>query len=324
MTSAEATPAAPAGSRWGRARSWAGPALLAALVALGGWLLYRAVGRYDYAELTASMAAVPPARLAAAAGFAAASYLTLAGGERLALAYVKHPLPFRYVLMTSFISLAMGHNIGFAALSSGAIRYRFYSRAGLSMEEIAKIIVFCGLTVIMGLTALAGVALVVHPAFAAKLTGFGPGAVRAAAALLFAAALAYVALAAFLRGRLRVWRWTLELPPARLAAAQIAIGMLNFALVAACLHQIVLGVAEIPYLAVASAYVLANTATIVSHVPGGLGVIENVVLLVLQEPRLIGAVLVFRAVYFLLPLALGGVLFAAAEAWFRAAKRRKP
>ena len=66
-----------------------------------------------------------------------------------------------------------------------------------------------------------------------------------------------------------------------------------------------------------SAFILANTATILTHTPGGLGVIETVVLLVLQRPDLIGAVLLFRFVYFLLPLCLGAVLFAVVELRWR-------
>src|SRR3712207_8967800 len=48
------------------------------------------------------------------------------------------PLSYPKVALASFVSLSLGHNIGFAGLSSGAIRYRFYSRAGLTAEEVAK------------------------------------------------------------------------------------------------------------------------------------------------------------------------------------------
>ena len=66
---------------------------------------------------------------------------------------------------------------------------------------------------------------------------------------------------------------------------------------------------------------LANTATILTHTPGGLGVIETVVLLVLKRPDLIGAVLLFRFVYFLLPLCLGAAVFAIAELRWRLSSR---
>jgi uncharacterized membrane protein YbhN (UPF0104 family) len=111
------------------------------------------------------------------------------------------------------------------------------------------------------------------------------------------------------------------MPTLPIAAGQVAIGTLNYAFVSACLHQALSGAAEVPYLDVAAVYVLATTATIITHVPGGLGVIESVVLYLLPEGQLIGAVLVFRFVYFLVPLALGATLFAITELRLRAANR---
>ena len=105
----------------------------------------------------------------------------------------------------------------------------------------------------------------------------------------------------------------------RIAAAQIVVGTVNFACVAACLHQVLLGVEDIPYLSVATVYVAANLASLVSHVPGGLGVIEAVVVHLLPGVPLIGAVLVFRFVYFLVPLMIGSLLFLTSEVLLRRA-----
>ena len=114
-----------------------------------------------------------------------------------------------------------------------------------------------------------------------------------------------------------------EMPPMRLAMAQLVIGPLNFACVAGCLHETLAAVLSTPYLGVASVYVIANFAGLVSHVPGGLGVIESVVTFLLPAANIIGAVLAFRFLYFLVPLALGGILFAVAEIVFRWQAERK-
>ena len=122
---------------WPRKKIWS--ALVAFLaVSLAAFLLYRTLSRYSFEELVASVTAVPMQRLLAAGGFAAASYLCLTGFDFLALRYVGRPLPYRQAALASFTSLSLGHNIGFAALSSGAIRYRFYSRWGLRTGEIAR------------------------------------------------------------------------------------------------------------------------------------------------------------------------------------------
>jgi uncharacterized membrane protein YbhN (UPF0104 family) len=127
----------------------------------------------------------------------------------------------------------------------------------------------------------------------------------------------YLILAAFVRKTLRIRRWSLEMPPLQLAAGQVLIGSINFAFVAACLHQALAAVAEVAYLGVASVYVIANATALVSHVPGGLGVIESVVMYLLPEKDLIGPLLVFRFVYFLVPLGLGSILFAVTELFYR-------
>ena len=300
-------------SRHGFLPPWVTTVFVAAALALAGFLLYRTLGRYDLDELVASVRSIGTRHLLLAIGWAAASYLCLTGFDWLALHYVRRPLPYSYVALTSFSSLSIGHNIGFAALSSGAIRYRFYSRAGLTTEEIAKVILFCGITVALGLLVLAGIALLLRPGLAQEIIGVRRAGVLAMAAACLAIPAIYLGLASSLRRPLCFRRWSMEMPSLRLAMAQIVIGPLNFACVAACLHQALSGLADVAYPAVAAVYVIANTATLISHVPGGLGVIESVVLYLLPQADLIGAVLVFRFVYFLLPLSLGLLLFGATE-----------
>lgn len=252
-------------------------------------------------------------RLASALALAAASYLTLTLFDWLGLRYVGKPLQWRRAAWASFTSLSVGHNMGFAVLSSGAIRYRFYTRWGLSPFEVGKVIVFCAVTVALGLVTLGGSMLLIRPEIGSKTFGIEPF----TAIILGLACLAFPAaylLTAFARvGRLKCRRWELDVPPLKLAAQQVAIGTLNFALVAGCLHQSLNAIAGASYAAVATAYVLANTAAIASHVPGGLGVIEGSVLYLLPGEATIVAVLLFRVSYFLVPLPFGVLSFLISE-----------
>ena len=258
-------------------RRWLKPLAAALVLGLAAFLLYRTLSRYDFDELFASVKSIPLSRLGTALLFAAASYFCLTLFDFLALRYVGHPLPYRKAALASFISLSLGHNIGFAALSSGAVRYRFYSRWGLDAEAVGKLILFCGVTVGLGLIALGGMALVLRSELAAEIIGLSRAAVLALGALCLAVPLAYLALAVWVTRPLTIRGWSFAMPGLRIAAAQIVVGTVNFACVAACLHQVLLGVEEIPYLSVATVYVAANLASLVSHVPGGLGVIEAVV-----------------------------------------------
>ena len=284
-----------------------------AAIGLAAFLLYRTLSRYSLDELIAAVTAVPVHRLLGATGFAAASYVSLTFFDYLALRYVGRPLPYPKAALASFTALSLGHNIGLAALSSGAVRYRFYSRWGLNAGDVAKVIVFCGITVGLGLLTLGGAALLLRSSLAVEITGLTHPVVIALGLGCLAVPAIYMILSLFVRRPLRIRRWSLEMPAFRLAIGQVLIGSINFAFVAACLHQTLAAVADVAYLGVASVYVIANATALVSHVPGGLGVIESVVMYLLPQSDLIGPLLVFRFVYFLAPLALGSILFAVTE-----------
>jgi uncharacterized membrane protein YbhN (UPF0104 family) len=287
-------------------------ALIALAVLVAGWLIYRTLAQYSWDDIRNSVAAIPKGNFALALAFAACSYLCLTIFDYLALRYVGEPLSYPRAALASFTSLAIGHNVGVAALSSGAVRYRFYSRWGLDAEEIAKLIVFCGVTVGLGLITLAGLCLILLPGIAGKIAGLGTAASVTLGMICLALGAGYLALAAFVRGELNVRNWHFALPPLRLAALQILVGTVNFAFVAACLHQLLNG--EAAYKETTAAYVVGNLTALVSHVPGGLGVLEATIGFLLGGAASIGALIAFRVVYFFIPLPLGLVLLLASEA----------
>ena len=95
------------------------------------------------------------------------------------------------------------------------------------------------------------------------------------------------------------------MPRFGLAVGQILVGSADTLLVSAVLHQMVSAAADVPYVAIATAYVAANAASVATHVPGGLGVVELVVISLVPGAHIVGALIGFRAVYYLLPFAIG-------------------
>jgi hypothetical protein len=280
---------------------------------IAAYLLYRALSAYEPAKIVEAVFAISPARLALGALFVAGSYFSLTLFDALAIRYIGAKLPYRQIMLASFTALSIGHTLGVAAASSGAIRYRFYSRWGIGAGDIARIILFCAMTAGLGLNTLMGLALLLQANVAAKLLGLSQaGAIALGAACLLLTAL-YVALAAVLRQPLAISRWKIPIPPVKLALAQLAVGTMNFCFVAAALYELLPATVGVGYFAVATVYVLANAASIASHVPGGLGVLEAVVIHVLPEVSVIGALVAFRFIYFLVPLTIGAALFAACE-----------
>jgi len=288
--------------------------VLVAATGLAGYLLYGTLSQYSYDEIRESVTAIPLLRLAGALGFAAASYVCLTGFDYLGVLYAGKRLAYPRVALASFCGLSIGHNVGIAALSSGAVRYRFYSRWGLTAEDITKVVLLCGMTVGLGLVSLAAVGLCLRPEEAGHILGLGRSATLALAAVCLAVPIVYVLLSATLRTPLRIRKWSLQLPDWRLAIGQIFIGTLNFTCVAACLYQTLAAFSDAGFVKVAAAYVLANMAAVVSHVPGGVGVLEATVLYILPGAASVGALIAFRVIYFFIPLFIGVPLFLVSEA----------
>jgi uncharacterized membrane protein YbhN (UPF0104 family) len=178
---------------------------------------------------------------------------------------------------------------------------------------VARIIVFCGMTVGLGLAILGGGAFLLRPDLAAPITGFSYGMAEAIGIACLTFPIGYVALAAAVRRPFWVRNWRLDLPPLRLALGQIVVGPINFALVAGCLYHALAGIGEVSYPAVAAVYVIAIVMSLLAHAPGGLGVIETVVLFLLPQAEFIGSLIAFRVVYFFVPLCIGGPLLGIAE-----------
>lgn len=281
------------------------------LLPLALWLGYRTLREHSLDDVLASIMAIPLVNLALALGFVAASYLCLTGFDALGVRYAGRSLPYRQVALTSFVSLSIGHNVGGAAFSSGALRYRYYSGFGLGALDVGKIIVHCGLTVALGLASLAGIALLLGPQVGFGVLDLRPDMARLLGVLCLATVAFYLVLAWWLKAPLVVRGHAFRMPSVELAVGQVLVGTANFACVAGALHQLLAGAAGYPE--TVTAYVLGNVAWLVSHVPGGLGVLEAVIASLLGQAEAIGALIVFRVFYFLLPLLVGGALLAGTE-----------
>jgi uncharacterized membrane protein YbhN (UPF0104 family) len=292
-------------SRWTRAAT-------IIVVAVAIWLVVHELRHFTIDQVLGSLRAVTPHRLILAAIYTGLSYLALTGFDYLGVRYAGWRLAYGRIALASFVSLSIGHTVGLAPLSSGAIRYRFYSRWGLRAVDIVKVVTISAVTVALGETAVAAAALLGRCSEAARVLDLPPGLVLLAGIGCVTALAAYVGAALLWRAPFRVFRQSIKLPGWRLAIGQIVIGTINYALVTAALQQ-ALGPAAIDYPTVATAYILANLAALASHVPGGLGVIETVVITLLPNVSAIGGLVAFRAVYFLVPLAIGTLVFAATE-----------
>ncbi|MGE3474203.1 MAG: hypothetical protein AB7H70_00200 [Rhodospirillaceae bacterium] len=283
------------------------------MLPLGAWLGYRTFEDRSAAEIWSAVTGLPAFRLILAFACAAGSYLCLTGFDTLAIRTLGKRIAYPKIALTSFISLGIGHTVGVAVLSSGALRYRLYAGFGLTAGDVAKVILLCAVTVGLGLIGLGGLSLVVRPHL--DIGGFemSPFLARSVGALCLALLGLYVFTAWRRKTPLHVRGHEIRLPNARIAMAQVALGIVNFAFVAGTLYQLLAGAAS--YGQTVSAYVIANLSALVSHVPGGIGVLEYVISKLVNHGDVLGALIAFRIIYFLVPLTLAITLLIATEAY---------
>jgi uncharacterized membrane protein YbhN (UPF0104 family) len=110
------------------------------------------------------------------------------------------------------------------------------------------------------------------------------------------------------------------LPNWRVAVAQLLFSSLNYACVAGVLYSALASFARVPYVDVAALFVGSEFSAIVAHVPGSWGVLEYVFANTYPGHGVVTGLLVFRAIYYLLPLFVGLIVWLADEI----AGRRKP
>lgn len=290
---------------------------------LAGYLLYYTFREYSLSDITESVRAIPTFNLITALAFAFGSYLCLTGFDWIGVRYVKNDLAYPKIALASFISLSIGQSVGLSGLSSGALRYRYYAHWGMNTEDVAKIVLLSGVTVGIGMMVLSGIVMVVNPKDAAAVLRLGESAVIGTGIACLAATAGYLALAAFVRTPLKIRAWTFQMPTWQIAVAQVVIGTINFALVSACLREVMAATADVSYLKAATAFVLANLAIIITHAPGGLGVLEATVRHVMGDQASIGSLVAFRVIYFFIPFFIGLPLSLIVEAVFRARKAKQ-
>lgn len=290
---------------------------------LGLYLLYRVIRRYDMDEVMGALGSVPASTIAVALASTVVAYVFLIGAEYLAVRYTRQPVSFGRVARTAVAALGIGHSLGFAALSSGAVRYRMYSRAGLTLPAVGRVVLFSGVTVALGLGFVGSLALLWRGQELAQLTGATPAALHALAAAALILMAGYLLVCAFGADRLKIRQFHLDVPSLPVACGQVFFGSGYLLSVAAVLYASLHSFTAADYGTVAALYVGADISALVGHVPGGWGVIEYIVTSALEGPHLLAGLIVFRASYYLLPLAVGIGIFVVDEVSGGRRRRRR-
>ncbi|HEY1227945.1 MAG TPA: lysylphosphatidylglycerol synthase domain-containing protein [Ramlibacter sp.] len=287
------------------------------------WLLVGYARHIDWGDVADSLRALPAPALFAAVGLAVASHLLYACFDLIGRRYTGHTLKTPIVMAVTFVSYTFNLCIG-SLVGGVGFRYRLYSRLGLKTGVITRIVSMSMLTNWLGYKLLAGFLFLVHPIALPPAWHMGNHGLQWIGAGLMAISIAYI-VACWRMGD-HTWDWRgheLYLPPWRMAVLQMAISALNWSLMAGIIW--VLLQRQIPYTDVLTVLLVGAIAGVVLHVPAGLGVFEAVFIAMLSyrisEGHLLAALLGYRAVYYIGPLAIAAAMYLVMELRARRLKR---
>jgi uncharacterized membrane protein YbhN (UPF0104 family) len=302
--------------RRNRFKAALGVAASVAIAGLAAYVLFRTFQRISVADVIRNMRQVPAATLLLATACAFGALLTLALYEIVVVRYVKHGIGRAKPMITAFIAFPLGHAIGQAMLSAGAIRYRMYTPAGFTAMEVGATALLCNLPYALAFGLLFDLALVFAAADLAPLFRISSGWLVALGCVGLAKDLGYVVLVWRRKKPIRLGGWAVNLPPPRLTALQYVVGLIDIVLVSSVLYLMLPDSARLAYLPFLAVYLASVLAGVLSHVPAGLGVLESVLLVLLPHvppAELLASVLLYRVIFEILPLIVSLVLWGGYE-----------
>ena len=291
------------------------------LFGLSLWAIASELRKYSWQDIVNSLNAIPNEYLLLAVILTAIDYLFLTGYDTLAVKYINRSLAYKRTALVAIVSYGISNSVGFALLSGSAIRYKFYSAWGYSAAKIAQIITFCNLSFWLGLFAVGGTVFALTPLEVPKQLHLPFSSVRPLGFIFLAIIVIYLLWSGLNPKPLKIKSWVLPHLPFKLSLAQIALTSLDWTFAAAVLYVLLLA-SKVSFFSFFGIYLLAQLAGIISNVPGGLGVFETILILLLSpsisSDRLLGALLAYRGIYYFLPLGISILMLG----WYEFKQRR--
>jgi glycosyltransferase 2 family protein len=289
--------------------AWSAIGIVAVFVA--GYLLYKELSGISPRDVSRSFARIPPERWALAICGTILAYAALAWYDRIALLHLGKRLNWVFISVTSFTTYALAHNIGASVFSGAAVRYRAYSTKGLSAAEVGVLVALTAFTFTLGNVLLGGCVLVGEPELAARLLHVNVHLARATGFAMLAAVALYVVGSWFELPALTIRGLTLVYPRMPIVVRQLIAAPIELIGAAAIIYFAMPSQWNPGYFVILGVFLASFTAALISHAPGGLGVLEFLFIKAMPEvPKadVLVALLVFRLLYLLVPLAIGLVV----------------
>lgn len=289
-------------------------ALACAIIAIATLVLHHLAADVSWHDVKADIAGYSASSLMVAVGFTALSFVGLSLYDVLGIAsFAPGKVPYHVAATAGAGGYAVSNLLGFSWLTGGAVRFRIYSSLGLEWTPIAGIFVSGWVAFWIGVFALLGLLLALHPSgIAADLGSALPFETPIGAGILLVIACLFLWLSKGQRS-VGIGGFRLRLPTAPLLLAQTGAAMVDVLGAALALYVLLP-----PDLAQNLAlffvvYLSAVGFGILSHAPGGIGIFEAAIVAGLGaggRSDILAALTLYRLIYYVLPFTIAVVSIA--------------
>ena len=295
------------------------PVVGVAAVVFSVWLLYHELRGLSLDELWDSLAAIAGRDWLLAVAATLLAYGALAAYDHLALLHLGKKVSWLYITIASFTTYALSHNIGASVFSGSVVRYRAYTAKGLSGAEVGMLVAFCSFTFVLGTVMLTGFVLILEPELTERFVDVLPVAASAATGVFLLALVAlYVGGSAL---GLRPWRRgpvEVSYPRLPIVLRQLVIAPVELIGAAGIIYFALPEAGNPGFMIVLGIFLVSFSAALLSHAPGGIGVLELVFITGLSEMEpvdVLAALLVFRLLYLIVPFVMALFVVLGFERW---------
>lgn len=281
------------------------------------WLLVREVRGLSLSETAASFADVSLANWLLSGACTVAAYAALAAYDRIALLHLGRRLSPLFIAITSFTTYALSHTVGASVLSGAVVRYRAYTSKGLTGSEVGMLVAFCSFTFALGSVMLIGIVLVIEPQITERFVDILPVGASTTTGLVLLALVGLYVLGSWREfPPLRIGPLTVRYPRLPVVMLQLLVAPTELLAAAAIVYFALPSAGNPGYVIVLGIFLVSFSVALLSHAPGGLGVLELTFVTGLPDmdpADVIAALLVFRLLYLLIPFMAALVFILAFE-----------
>lgn len=277
------------------------------LLAFCLWILNRELSKYNLNDILNSFLTISDHQISLAVVLTCLGYLGISTYDLIAFRHFNICLDAKKIFFTTFLTYAISNVTGFTLLIGGGIRYHFYSRWGVSPRNIAKITAFGNLSFWLGLITISSIVCLVNSLPISHFAKLDLILVKLFGLILITIIGIYLYCCRKQKS-IKVKGIKYYFPSWVTSLCQILVFSLDWALAAAVLYVLLPTNSNLSYGSFYSIFLLAMTASIISHIPSGLGIFETIILLLIPQTiyslDAVGSFLAYRTIKQLLPLGL--------------------